>query len=779
MAIEPRSDSIPANDGFEAFYAEKIWSLIPALYRDEDARAPTPGTLRAFVEVLASQAAVERRGVDRLWADAHIVDCDEWAIPYIAELLATRLVSAQNPTGRRADVARTIPNRRRAGTKQLLARLADDIAGWDAVASEAFKRLIRFWHGLDCPPVKGRVTGSPQHGLPRFGSARMGEIRDTAWDEFAHFPDFRRLRGQEGRYNIPKINLHVYRQFALGVTLTTPHRFDDRHYTLDPSGRDIPLFIPGRSFIEDCRDAQEWEVRRPLSCGLLNDGRYRPGADAAAASIGSDLLQVEEMVFPNAAALIARAAHIRGAALTEAQGRNLLNLSLLPDTPRFELLPNALSLAIGTDPQTDALTRAELWGGDLSAWDTLDPSPFAWVRAVVDPSRGRIWLDEAPPPGDALFAVLYHYGQFGLVGAGPYDRQDRLDQTVDAPLPDPTPPSTDPAPFANFDLPGAPVVSAPAGTGVYQINDSRTYLHRPVSGIVTTGDLTVQAANGERPYVHIDLPAGTSRFEIGAANDGDDLTLDGLWLGLFPNGHGPVPDPAPPVATELALTGNFDTVTLRNMTIDPGGIRARISPGQTDVIPAVTLLLESAIDRLVIENCILGPIDENTEDGDRCTAGEICILDSILIGGLGSAITTRHASLEIARSTVFGSIEALRFLIEDSIVQGTLSALDRQGSCVRYSAAVETPAIGIPNAYRTVAFSGAMPNHLFRSRRFGDPGLAQLSDTAPDSLRRGAESTSEMGAFHREIDAIKRDDLTRKLAEFSPVNVIPQLVFET
>jgi hypothetical protein len=143
------------------------------------------------------------------------------------------------------------------------------------------------------------------------------------------------------------------------------------------------------------------------------------------------------------------------------------------------------------------------------------------------------------------------------------------------------------------------------------------------------------------------------------------------------------------------------------------------------------------------------------------------------------AFRGRYATVEIARSTLFGDVEAARFLVDDTIVQGSLAAQDPQGSCVRYSAAVETAALGIPNAYRCVAFEDTMPNHIFVSRRFGDPGFAQLSETAPETVRRGAENTSEMGVYNRTLDAIKRDDLIYKLSEFTAINTITQLVFET
>ncbi|WP_118136114.1 hypothetical protein [Oceanicella sp. SM1341] len=777
MTLHTLPDTTPADDGFEAFYAEKIWALVPGLYRDEDARSRTPGALRALVEVLAGQAAAERRSIERLRADAQVTDCDDWALPYIGALLATRLVSELNGAGRRNDVLNTIRYRRLGGTLRLLPLLADDIAGWDAAASEGWKRLFRLPHGLDCPAPEGPSTGSPQHGLPRIGRGRPAELAGTAWDEFARFPDVRRLRGEKGRYGIAKVNLHIYRQFAFRVLRGTPHRLDDRHYTADPSGRDIALFRPGRPLTGGCRQGAEWELRGPISCGLINEAGYRPGPEAAAASIGAGLLAVAGETFHGAAALVARAEHINGAPLTAAEGRGLLEHALLEASARAQLLPDALALAIGTDPE-DTLPRPDLMGGDLSAWESLDPAPWPWVRAVVDPARGRIWLAEAPGAEAALHLTRHHYGLFAPLGAGTHERGAGLAREGLTPLPDPAPADNDPGPVPGLRLPGAPGPGAPAGQGAYQVNDSRTHVHLAAPGLTLTGDLTLQAANGERPYLRLPLEPGTSRWEI--EGQGGALTLDGLWLGLFPDGHGPVADPAPPVGCALVLSGSFDTVTLRHMTLDPGGARARIAPGLTEVIPAVTLLVEGAVGRLVIESSILGPLEESLLAGSPCAAREICISDSVLVGGAdGVAIRTRYAALSLARSTVLGAVSAARLMVEDSIVQGTLGAQDAQGSCVRYSAAVETATAGIPNAYRCLAFPGAMPDHLFVSRRFGDAGFAQLSATAPEALRRGAESTSEMGVFHDAIDAVKRDDLIRKLAEFSPVSVIPQLIFET
>ena len=124
------------DDRFRRYYAEKLWDLIPPIYRHEDGLADSPGVLRALVEVLADQAAILRRSNDRLWEDQVIDFCDDWAVPYLADLVGTRMVSALDKRGRRADVANTIYYRRRAGTLAVLEGLVADITGWDGTVVE-------------------------------------------------------------------------------------------------------------------------------------------------------------------------------------------------------------------------------------------------------------------------------------------------------------------------------------------------------------------------------------------------------------------------------------------------------------------------------------------------------------------------------------------------------------------------------------------------------------------------------------------------------------------
>src|SRR5262245_34498073 len=254
--------SARAADAYERYYTEKLWELVPSHHKHEDGVAERPGTLRAFIELIAEQAALLRRSNDRLWDDAFIDLCDDWAVPYIGDLVATRMVSALNKRGRRVDVAKTIYYRRRKGTPRVLEELIADITPWDGTVVEAFRRLGRTHHGLDAPPASqlGRFSATPRGGTADLRRPFASTLTDGPFDEYAHIADVRRQRGLEGLWNIPKLLFFLFRLRAFAVTGATPFaRAAVGTFLFDPSGRDIALFAPRRVV----RDWEAWRFPLP------------------------------------------------------------------------------------------------------------------------------------------------------------------------------------------------------------------------------------------------------------------------------------------------------------------------------------------------------------------------------------------------------------------------------------------------------------------------------------------------------------------------------------
>jgi hypothetical protein len=58
------------DDGYPRYYAERLWQLLPAIYRSADTDSfEAAGPLRELVNRIGAQIAVTRRSIDRLWED--------------------------------------------------------------------------------------------------------------------------------------------------------------------------------------------------------------------------------------------------------------------------------------------------------------------------------------------------------------------------------------------------------------------------------------------------------------------------------------------------------------------------------------------------------------------------------------------------------------------------------------------------------------------------------------------------------------------------------------
>jgi len=788
------------HDHFDRYFAEKLWATIPEHYREEDGLAEPPGVLRGFIEVLAQQAATLRRSSDRLWDDQFIDLCSEWAVPYIGELVATRMVSALNLRGRRVDVAKTIYYRRRAGTPRILEELIADVTGWEGKLVEEFRRLGRMRHGLDPfpQPLAGLLTNTPPGGWADVRNANGAELADSPFEEFHHTPDVRRPRGRDGRYGIARLGFHLYRLLSTRLDDITPRPGPNAGtFTVDPSGRDIPLFIRRhrtddreRVDWEEWISAKEWEVPSPMRCRVLNHAPLvlteqvlaivRPLLLAAPISLtpaNADIViellrRFVRQVIPGEARLFA----ITGSLPTLAQRNAIRNpivwnpmiaAAMAAECGKRALLPigvyaaNAAPTSAQEDtsdasivvkvfrndlvpPRFVPVARELVAGGDLADWTAAGALAKEWV---VDPKLGRLlWVGggAAPQP-----LVEHHYGFSGNIGAGGYDRSPSLT-----------------APITNVINGGGAIQSAvPANpnflptAGVAEITDSANYT--PVGNRGQITQLEVRAFNEERPYLRL-----THNWLLDtSANTESELTLQGLWIGADGN-------------FSIQLLGDYELVTLRHVTLDPGGVDAAGNP-----IRAVPLRIMGNVERMVIESSIVGPILVDA-------AGELTnldIRDSIVDGqqSPAPAIAVPAGRVTMRRVTVFGEVVVEWLDASETLITGLTHVTNTQEGCFRFSAVLErldplNPASTrsrVPHPYESYFIRNF--NAAFTSRIFGQPGYAQLAESAPESLRRGAENQSEIGAFSALLNPIKFDSLRAKVEEFAPFGLLPVFVFET
>jgi hypothetical protein len=742
-----------ANDKFKIYFAEKIWEMIPAFYREEDGLAENPGVLRSIVEIVAEQAAYLRRSNDRLWDDQFVDLCDSWAIPYIADLVGTRLVSSLNLRGRRVDVAKTIYYRRRKGTLRVLEELIGDIAGWDGVVVEEFRRLARTFHGLDpMPPVgSGRFTLTPAGGFADLRPPRGAELADGPFDEYFHSADLRKQHGRDGRYNIPKLGFHLYRlpsrELHGVVPMTGP---DNLSFTFDPSGRDVPLFMRrgrGEDFDWDAwRSSREWELSAPMRCRVLGHAEY-----VITEALIHDLIENQSLSQTSADALrkMRNITFTSEAALRQAIGalsndviRVILQDALVADCGKSVLL--AKSVLVETAPVTKVKSD-RITAGNLTKWTV----PPATKRLVIDPERGRMRFRGRAP--SAALRVGYHYGFSAGIGAGSYDRSASIET--------PTVPVLLNSSAVSSTIHEREIAAGTsAARGVTQIGDSSTF--GPVENKSGIQNAQVQAENFERPYLRLasDL--------VLDGNTGSLLTIEGLWIG----GAG---------AFSLVLRGVFEQVTIRHCTLDPGGIDAQNKP-----IYPLGLVIQAAIQHLVIDHSITGPVSVQSPG----VVEKLTVQDSIVqsINPAVAAIDMPTGEVEMFRTTVFGAIKIDRLNASEALIvgqplpgsppfPGSANVTDTQNGCFRFSAALEGSRV--PHPYESHFIKDT--NHFFTSRIFGQPGYAQLSETALQGLLTGAENGSEIGAFSSLLNPIRLEGLRAKVDEFMPFGLIPVFIFET
>lgn len=364
----------------------------------------------------------------------------------------------------------------------------------------------------------------------------------------------------------------------------------------------------------------------------------------------------------------------------------------------------------------------------------------------------------------------YHYGFAGPVGAHPVARE--------------LPPST-------RSESGGGVLAAPLQNGdVLQIEDSRTYtltIHRahPLT------NAAVQAKADQRPYVKLvsdDGSAGDAanlRPDVGVSGETRSFRLEGVWVGSEP---GVRPDIMIERAVPAGSGFDWDEIVLRGATVDPGGKR-----GDGTTITPMRLRVLGRVHRLVIEQCIVGPIlVEQLEDcSESGFVEELVIRDSIVdalpfaeLLAPTNAIDCVTGRVVLERVTVLGNVDVALIEASDSIILGTISALNQQASCLRFSAV--SPGGSLPRTFEV--FGPGNPGELvpetpiipafFSSLRFGDPGYATLSVVAPIEISEGAENGSEMGAFSSLLRPIHLNSIQNKVDEFKPAGVIAQYVLE-
>jgi hypothetical protein len=737
---------------------DRLFELLPAIYRQRDTEHDDE--LRALLRVIAEQVDVVEADIARLYDDWFIETAQDWVVPYIADLIGYEPVAdvahverADAEAARvlvpRRDVANTIRARARKGTLALLEDLARDAAGWPGRAVE-FARLLAYAQNPDfLRPTRGLST-----------SVRDPEVLerlDGPFDVLAHSVDVRRILSpvSRGRHNVPSVGLYLWRLRAYPVTRSPAASLEavaPNAYTFSVLGNDAPLFAKPRPEVDEAHIAQEHDlplaIRRRALEKQLAAQLAAPAADLRAYGV-------------NGSFMIWRGVKQRG--------------------------------KIKREP----VPAEQVVVADLSDWRAYRPRRNT---VAVDPVLGRMAFPFRQLPAGVW--VSYHYGFSADLGGGEYPRGPapaparetfhcRVAKAVDGPRAPTEEPRAESiaAALALWDE-----VRHERPEADLEILDSEVYSEQLSIALYQGEHVTIRAADGRRPVVYLldrerNQPDALTLYSeaLPAAEEqpvreaGGTVTLDGLLI----------------AGRAVHVEGPLECVTIRHCTLVPGwGLEGPCRPLRPSE-PSLELYQTTA--RVRVERSILGSImvyqDEVASDPVR-----VSVCDSIVDAtddGLEAVYSATegfaHALLELARCTVIGGIAVHALdLVQDCLLLGQVHVARRQVGCLRFSyvpAGSRTPrryrcqpdlaeaALRASAAWKALSpaqRATALEHERLRvkpvldSTRYGTPTYARLAASTAAEIRRGAESESEMGAFHLLYAPQRLANLAARLEEYTP-----------
>jgi hypothetical protein len=127
---------------------KQLYKLLPAVYRDRDnTTVEDLGDLGKYLDACGElldrvHATLEQRLADSFPDNPSAPEraCQEWLLPYFAQLVDVRLVSP-DPHGRRDEVARAVAWRQRKGTVACVEEIAQSVGGVEVEVQEGWRRV--------------------------------------------------------------------------------------------------------------------------------------------------------------------------------------------------------------------------------------------------------------------------------------------------------------------------------------------------------------------------------------------------------------------------------------------------------------------------------------------------------------------------------------------------------------------------------------------------------------------------------------------------------------
>jgi hypothetical protein len=770
-----------------------MYERLPEIYRIRDAEQVPQGQLAAYVDLFENVHSALRDNIEALGRDAFIESCDDWVVPYIADLLGTSHLSG-DPWTLRADVARTINHRRRKGTLGAIESLAYALSGWAAHTVEMRDRLVWNQHINHQRPDIG---GAPPLTASNFlGDARRGgtvNLRDPAllsllngpFDPFAHLADVKPAAGWRGLYNLPNLGIFLWRLRAYTVSRFKPIA---NQFLIPP-----PL-LPAS--IGDAKFAVRLELH-PQSEPMVLFNTHRFQADDEPPNISSP----DAVPGPMPSARLSN---------DTPAGRPEHYVEIAPYTDgtvpdRMNRL--GLSLQI---PQTlfTATTPWRFRGANLCAWETGLQPPLRAHEIAIDPDRGRVVFGAMgatqATEADAIVNGLYisptHAFQ-GPVGAQPIPRQatpatwlEVLPIIVNIDTVN-TPANTLQNALANLQIRAQPLIIEIKDSLVHDLDLSVVAGTSNELGLQTlrlNRSLWIRAADGERPVIRLKQPLAFRPHDVLSAGapavmDSLMVRLEGLYLtrnkAVFP------------ANTPLIARAALNQLHIQDCTLDPGGyialnnIRTPILPSMRlnntngFVLPGEILAFDQSPE-IILENSISGPL---AIDDDYY----LNIINSIIDAGgtlettapalavgaaTGNAELTWGPALTVNGLTCFGRTRVTSASGKGGIWLHALQVLDNQSGCIKYSWFADADN-RLPSNHACLHQSQS--DLHFVAQTFGRPGYAQITRDSDTRILEQGPNDDEMGAFGFLLNSHKWKNIQIRFREYMPVGIRPVLIAVT
>lgn len=700
--------------------SDHLYDLLPVVYRMRDAERGYP--LRALLGVIAEQASLVEADIAQLYENWFIETCQDWVVPYIGDLIGYQLVHEAGEPGDLSTAGGLAHN------KILIPRR--DVA--DTIRNRRRKGALALLEEL-AADVAGwpsravefyRLLGWTQNiNHLHIARARTVDLRDgdaldrlgSPFDALAHTVDVRRINAQHtrGRYNVPSVGLFVWRLNVYSVSQTPAHCLEE----VGPY----------------CYTFSVLGNDTPLYVRPLPEDEPTHIAD--------------ELNLP-----------------TPIRRRDF-------EANLLDYYGEGKSLAIWADWADLASSKKpipveRIIAADLSDWEAYRPLRDT---VAVDPVLGRIVF----PPGQLpkRVRVAYHYAFSADMGGGEYKRQ--LLQPGQCELFTVSGQEQLKKELAPWDAlsPTEDLQKIQPAQAVIEIADSGVYVLPINLKLLEGNSLQIRAASGKRPIIRLlDWQTDQPDALTVTMASGSRITLDGLLItGRAVHIKGDAMGPA---------HGNVcpSEVNIRHCTLVPGwALRSRCGP-KRPAEPSLELFNVRA--RVCIEHSIVGSIQVK-EDPVKTDPIPVHITDSILdatrseretLGAPGYEVA--HVVLTIRRCTVFGIVDVHAIeLAENCIFDDCLNVARRQLGCMRFCY--------VPHGCRTPrrynCQSDVRPQ--FTRRRYGEPAYAQLAETCPDEIKRGADDESEMGAFHDLFQPQREANLRARLDEYTPAGMDVGIIF--